>query len=72
MDLQKIGWEDVSWIHVIRERENVVVCLGAGNELVISGFRRGVHENCALTDFHAANGGNSLPISCSEASVRNY
>jgi len=50
----------------------MAVCLGAVKVLVISGFRRGVHENCALMGSHAANSGNFLPIRYPEASVRNY
>jgi len=61
----------VGWIHVIQRRDNVALCLGQGNERVISGFRRAVHENCARLGFHAANSGNFLPICSPEASVRN-
>ena len=72
MDLQEIGCEGVGWVPVIGRRGNLAVCLGQSNERVISGFRRGFHENCTLLGFHAVNSGNSLPISCPEASVRNY
>jgi hypothetical protein len=59
VDLKEMGWEGVGWIHVIERKENLAVCLGQGNERVISGFRRGFHENCTLLGFHAANSGNS-------------
>jgi hypothetical protein len=39
---------------------------------VIAGFRREVHENCALLGCYAECSSNSLPISCPETSVRNH
>ena len=44
----------VSLAKVAREMSENRTCL-------FSGFRREVGENCALLDYYAANGGNSVP-----------
>jgi hypothetical protein len=47
--------------------------LSDGMEIcLVVGFRRDVHENCALLGCYAACSGNFLPICCPETSVRSY